>query len=215
MGQICWVPVTYLDKIPRILDVKRADPSEHYATSFEIRNMSDQDFKKKNRLPIKALKLRETEELIIARAKRRQAIIVATGSNTIFGDPGKGVSKDHHEEDNILVVPLYGVEYEEHKGGYPSKMVARVKAMYYRQLFYCPSHTSPFVCESVARIDRIRTIFPIYPLFEPEAIALSDEALGVLMAMLREYFGSEDEGDLEAVRELAMETLPEEAVPRN
>jgi hypothetical protein len=140
IGQICWVPITHLDKIPRVLDVERADPTEHYATKFKIRNMTDQDFKKKSRLPIKALNLRETEELIVARAKLRLAIIVATDKNTTFSDFQREFSKNHLQEENILIVPLYGVESVNHSGGYPQRMVARVKAMYYRQLFYCPSH---------------------------------------------------------------------------
>ena len=41
VGQFCWVPVTHLDPIPRILDVERADPQEHYATKFSIRLKGD------------------------------------------------------------------------------------------------------------------------------------------------------------------------------
>jgi hypothetical protein len=43
---------------------------EHYATKFSIRNITDGDFKKKTRLPIKALSLRETEELVIHRPNK-------------------------------------------------------------------------------------------------------------------------------------------------
>jgi hypothetical protein len=35
------------------------------------------------------------------------------------------------------------------------------------------------------------------------------------MAMLREYFGDENVGDLKTIRELAMETLPEEDAPQS
>ena len=44
--------------IPRILDVERADPKEHFATRFEIRRYNERvDFRKKDRLPIKMLNL--------------------------------------------------------------------------------------------------------------------------------------------------------------
>ena len=42
-------------------------------------------------------------------------------------------------------------------------------------------------------------------------MALSGEALGVLMAMLREYFGASQDEDLKALREIVQESLPEEA----
>ena len=61
VGQFCWVPVTHLDPIPRLLDVERFDPQEHYATKFSIRNMTDGDFKKKTRLPIKESRVDQTK----------------------------------------------------------------------------------------------------------------------------------------------------------
>jgi len=66
VGQFCWIPVTHLDPVPRILDVERGDPQEHFATKFSIRNMTDGDFKKKTRLPIKAaLAVVHTELVLI------------------------------------------------------------------------------------------------------------------------------------------------------
>jgi hypothetical protein len=42
-------------------------------------------------------------------------------------------------------------------------------------------------------------------------MALSGEALGVLMGILREYFGASQDEDMKALREIAQEALPEEA----
>jgi hypothetical protein len=218
-GQFCWIAAPHIDKIPRIMDVQRESPNEHLATRFKIRNMTDQDFRKKQKLPIISLTLRETEEreteeLLIQKAKKRLAITVAA-DNTIFDDIQEAVAgREHLQEDNILVLPLYGIESAGHEGGFPPVIVARIKALMYRQFFYCP-YKSP-VYEAVVRLDRIQPIIPHHTGWTPENIALSDEALGVLMGMLREYFGAPLDEDMKALRDIVQEALPPEAkTPQN
>ncbi len=209
IGQFCWIAAPHVEKVPRILEVERENPTEHYATKFKIRNMTDQDFKKKQKLPNWWLTLRETEELIVQRAKRQLAITVAA-ENTLFGDIKEAVGgREHLQEENILVLPLYGIDSAGHEGGFPSAIVARIKALMYRQFFYCP-YKSP-VYEAVVRLDRIQPIIPHHPGWTPENIALSGEALGVLMGMLREYFGAPQDEDLQALREIVQDALPEDA----
>ncbi len=213
VGQFCWTPVTHLDPIPRILDVERADPQEHYATKFSIRNMMDIDFKKKTRLPIKALLLRETEELVIHRAKHRPAIIVS-GEITIFDDVNvllRQIGKKHLQEESLIVAPLYSVEAGDHEGGFPPVMVARTRALMYKQFFFCPKGNSPLTGDSIMRLDRLQTVIPNYPAFIPEPFSLSAESLGVLMAMLRSLFGAKEEPEFNALKELVFESLPDEA----
>lgn len=209
VGQFCWIAAPHIDTIPRIMDVQRESPNEHLATRFKIRNMTDQDFRKKQKLPIISLTLRETEELLIQKAKKRLAITVAA-DNTIFDDIQETVAgREHLQQDNILVLPLYGIESAGHEGGFPPVIVARIKALMYRQFFYCP-YKSP-VYEAVVRLDRIQPVIPHYPGWTPENIGLSDEALVVLMGMLREYFGAPQDQDMKALREIVQEALPEEA----
>jgi len=209
VGQFCWIAAPHIEKVPRVLEVERESPTEHYATKFKIRTMTDQDFKKKQKLPNWWLTLRETEELIVQRAKRRLAITVAA-ENTLFDDIKETVGgREHLQEENTLVLPLYGIESVGHEGGFPSAMVARIKALMYRQFFYCPYKVP--VYEAVVRFDRIQPIIPHHPGWEPENIALSGEALGVLMGMLREYFGASQDEDLKALREIIQEALPDEA----
>src|SRR5918992_5294143 len=91
VGQFCWVAAPHIDRIPRIMEVERESPTEHYATKFKIRNMTDQDFKKKQKLPIWSLTLRETEELFLQKAKKRLAITIAA-ENTFFADVKEAVA---------------------------------------------------------------------------------------------------------------------------
>lgn len=217
IGQFCWVPVTHLDPVPRILDVERVDPQEHFATKFSIRNMTDGDFKKKTRLPIKALSLRETEELIIHRAKRRPAIIIS-GETTIFDDVKtllQQMGRKHLQEETLIVAPLYSVESGDHEGGFPPVMVARIRALMYKQFFFCPKGNSPLTVDSIMRLDRLHAVVPNYPAYVPEPCSLSTEALGVLMSMLRSLFGAKEEADFEALKSLVFESLPDEAKPKS
>jgi hypothetical protein len=161
VGQFCWIAAPHIDKIPRIMEVERDSPIEHYATKFKIRNMTGQDFRRKQKLPIWSLTLRETEELFVQKAKKRLAITVAA-ENTIFDDVKEVVAgREHLQEKNILVLPLYGIESAGHEGGFPDVIVARIKALMYRQFFYCP-YKSP-VYEAVVRLDRIQPIIPLHP----------------------------------------------------
>ena len=41
VGQFCWIAAPRVEKIPRIMEVERDSPTEHYATKFKIRNMTD------------------------------------------------------------------------------------------------------------------------------------------------------------------------------
>jgi hypothetical protein len=195
------------------LDVERADPQEHYATKFSIRNMTDGDFKKKTRLPLKALSLRETEELVIHRAKRRPGIIIS-GETTIFEDVRtllQQIGRKHLQEESLIVAPLYSVESGDHEGGFPPVMVARIRALMYKQFFFCPKGNSPLIADSIMRLDRLQTIIPDYPVFIPEPFCLNGESLAVLMAMLRSLFGAKEEPEFEALKELVSELLPDGA----
>ena len=209
VGQFCWIAAPHLDKIPRIMEVERDNPTEHYATKFKIRSMTGQDFRRKQKLPIWSLTLRETEELFVQKAKKRLAITVAA-ENTVFNDVKEAVAgREHLQEENILVLPLYGIESAGHEGGFPPAIVARIKALMCRQFFYCP-YKSP-VYEAVVRLDRIQPMIPHHPGWTPENIALSDESLGVLLGMLREYFGAPQDEDMKVLREITQDALPPEA----
>jgi len=215
IGQLCWTPAPHIDKIPKLLEVERADPKEVYATKFQLRELLESDFRQRAKLPIKSLNLRETEELIVNKAKKRPAIVV-WASPTIFDDMTKYLrilGRLHLQEDCLAVVPIYSIETADHIGGFPQTMVSRIKALMYSQFFYCPPHTETGLTGGVARLDRIQIILPTNrAVYDPLPISLSDDALAVLLAMIRFWFGSVEE-DLEAYKELLRETIPPKAMP--
>jgi hypothetical protein len=215
-GQICWVPSPQPDVIPQILEVERADPSEHFIIRFKIRNVQETDFRRKDELPLYMLKLRLHEELIVQRAKRRPAIILPS-SNVLFKDIGhllKSKGKKHLQQNCIIVVPIFDIERPQDPKGFPSEMVVRIKALLYNQFFYCPRTPSGMPpVEGVARLDRIQIVSPGHRAsFDPLPIKLSDDALTVLMHLLRSWLcirgAPEDEKYLLDLKELVKETLP-------
>lgn len=215
IGQLCWIPTLHLNKIPMIMEVERADPKEVYATKFRVRNLSEKDFRQRPKLPIKSLNLRETEELIINKAKKRPAIIVNV-SPTIFDDMTKllkSLGRLHLQEECLFFVPIYNIETAEHIGGFPPLMVSRIKALMYSQFFYCPPLRKLVLSGGVARLDRLQIVIPTNrAVYDPLPVVLSDDALAVLLSMIRFLFGSA-ETDLSAYKEILRETLPPEAMP--
>jgi hypothetical protein len=126
-----------------------------------------------------------------------------------------GMAWNTHQQDSILVVPIFGIEKPDRPLGFPPIMTARIKALMYNQFFYCPK-TPPGMTpiEGVARLDRIQVIFPVQRAsYNPLPIRLSDDALPILMNLLREWLRvkgtSEDETYLRELKELLKETLPD------
>jgi hypothetical protein len=210
------MPSLHINRIPMIMEVERADPKEVYATKFRIRNLKENDFKAREKLPIKSLSLRITEELIVSKAKKRPAIVL-WGSPMIFEDIEKlliSIGKPHLQEYCLAVVPVYNIETINHAGGFPAIMVSRIKVLMYNQFFYCPPMNDIDFSEGIARLDRIQIILPTdRAVYEPLPVALSEDALAVLLSMLRSWFGSVEE-DLDAYRELLRETIPPNAMPK-
>lgn len=219
VGHLVRCPVPHLDEVPRILEVERASSEAHYASKFRVVEMDGGHFRSKQKLPIKALSLHDTEELLISKAKKRPCVIVAC-HNTSFKDTvaTAEIKKRRHLQDNsMMLAPLYGTASPEDVGGFPPKMVARIRAFLYNQFFYlprtCPKTKVNLEKESIVRLDRL---FPASPNrgVETMDIKLSAEALALLTAMLRERFGAPPDGNLTTVRQILYETLPEDCRPK-
>lgn len=218
MGQFCWVPILHLDEIPRILDVQREDPRGHKDVKFLVRNMTPNDFKGKERLPLKLLNLRNTQEAIIHGASKRPSILLKYGA-TSFDDVANilpSMGKTHLQRDNIMVVlPLFGIQDEkDHFGGFPPVMVARIRAMMYEQFFFFPkSEESPLYNDSVGRLDHIQIIVNHYNACSFTPYRLTDDCLGIVLSMVKRWFNLEYDEDFEALVEICKEACPEAALP--
>ena len=216
-GQIAWIPTPFAADIPQIMEVERESPDDHFASRFQLRNMRESDFRKKQKLPIKLLNLGETEELVVARSKLRPCIVLKVGQ-TSFSDLTKALKqagKGHLKKEDLAAIPIYTVEKQDGDTGFPAVMVARVKALMYPQFFFCPRHGVTIPNNSIARLDRMFFVRPVFPAFQPTDVALAPDALMVLrcmLALLLRVVMSEAEFEaFSAVRDLVQEALPDEA----
>jgi hypothetical protein len=219
-GQFCYIASPQLDVIPWVMEVKRADPTGHEKIDFKIREMSNEDYRRNEELPLYYLKLRHNEELIIHKSKRRPGIIISAES-IYFEDIAiilKKKRKKHLQQECLLVVPLFSMETALSPTGFPPEMVVRIKALMYNAFFYCPKiPIGANRIEGIARLDRVQVIIKSsFPgnkhVFKPIDIAFTDEVTGFFINMLREWLGirgnPEDIENLRTVRSIVAETLP-------
>jgi hypothetical protein len=117
-------------------------------------------------------------------------------------------------------VPVHHIDTDTRAlGEFSPIMMARIRGLMYRRFFFCPRAGPPLASDSFARLDRLQVVIHESSLgvksagYESTKYALSPDALGVIMGMLRSQFGSTSEEHLEAVRSLAMEAIPDAAKP--
>lgn len=219
-GQFCYIAAPQLDVVPWVMEVKRSDPTGHKTIDFNIRKLCEDDYCRKEDLPLFHLKLRYNEELIIQKSKRRPGIIIAS-ENIIFKDISellRSIKKKHLQQEVVLVAPLFSIETTLQPSGFPPEMVARTKALMYNQFFYCPPPPVGFAqIHGIARLDRLQVIvtssFPGNKIvFQPINLGLTEEVTAVFVGMLREWVGisgkEEDLENLRIVKSIVAETLP-------
>jgi hypothetical protein len=212
VGQIGRVVVPIPNPLPQILEAHRAEPRKHEAIDAKIRNLTSDDFKKENHLPIYRLHLRAREELLVQRAKRRYGVVVSMFGSS-FDDVEKVLrqqGKTHLQERNILVAPIYPSQCEEHPAGLPPAMRSRIGALMYSQFFPMPKNNTPYLMDGVARLDRLLPVVPKGLAWDPLPIRLTDSALALLLAMLRMRFGSTEEKEIEELRYILADAVPDE-----
>jgi hypothetical protein len=76
-GDIVWCITEYNDINPKILVSEREKANEHSSILGRIRTADiNSDFNKKDKLPIYNLTLKDTEEIIVKKAKLRPCVIL-------------------------------------------------------------------------------------------------------------------------------------------
>lgn len=219
IGQFCWAPILHIDTIPRIFEVEREHPREHKYVKYKIRNMKQDDFKGKNRLPLKLLKLRERQEAIIYGASKRPCVLLHYGETiypdlkSILAQAGK---KHLQRKDNMLLLPLYGIQdNKEHLGGFPPVMVARIRAMFYEQFLFFPKNNDVGrIYDSVGRLDNLQNLVNHHPTCDFEPYKVTDDFFTVIIGMLKRWFNLEVDENFDALIEMCNEACPEDALPK-
>lgn len=158
-GDIYWVPVPSVEAAPRVLEVNRSDPRTHDVIDYTICQIQKHHFtKRQDRLPIKMLTLGATEELLIAKAKRRPAVILySCGIEDVSSLPkleqrlAKGAAVR-----TFVVCPLYSTATMLNPGTFMPSVVARIRTLRYPHLACMPElGTKKNEPAEIVRLDRL------------------------------------------------------------
>jgi hypothetical protein len=209
-GHLFWVPTPNVDEVPRILDVERATPTEHEITGYEICEIAKHHFSRRERLPIKRLTLGDTEELLIAKAKKRLVVILISIASDGIGTLPDGTQRrlaKHLEKPSYLVAPLYSTSSIMEPGTFGPILVARIRALQYLHFFCLPDENHPDRPRSIVRLDRV---FPTYlgRGSEPAGEKIHEEPFEIILSQLSILSGAVYREPYDLARELVQDALP-------
>ncbi len=215
-GDIYWVPVPETPEVPQILDVERATPQEHHVTGFEFVQIDPGvHYRDRDRLPIQRLNLGNTEELLVAKSKKRPAVVL---SNCVVEDvdtlPAGAQQRLARPFGKccFLVAPLYTVARDMRQPrAFAPELVARIRAMQYLHFVCLPDRHIEGRPDSVLRLDRI---FPSYlgrGCDRYYGLRLAEEPMHVVLAAACKLMGGGDPRLMELYSEV--KALSQEALP--
>jgi hypothetical protein len=210
-GHLYWAPVPETDQVHRILDVQRSSPDEHAELAFEFVEINNQHFTERDRLPIKALNLQPTHELLVAKAKKRPVLVLA---ETVVPDVATLPEGTQRRlagplgRQSYLVAPLYSVSTMMEPGTFGPTLVARIRAMQYVHLCCLPETEDSTKPASIVRLDRV---FPSYlgRGCAHRGIRLHEEPFEVILSQFSIVCGGVNSEPYTLVRGLAQEALPD------
>src|SRR5579863_2553756 len=194
LGQLVWTPVPNLTPHASVVEAERTQDTSHQQVRARFVPLNDGHFVRRDhkQLPILNFKLGETEEMVAFKAKRRPAVVVGVGA-TVLGGLDQ-YARPHHEENRVVLAPVYGLRSEDDPSGFSSVMAARVRHLLYRQYFPLAEwkekrsrSTFPSACsiqEGIVRFDRLQFVTPSPPGCRLVPLRVSDDVIPLLHGML-------------------------------
>lgn len=207
-GDLYWVPTPECNEVSRILDVGRSDPTEHQAVAFNIVEYDSQNhYRSRGRLPIHGMNLGDTEELLIAKSKRRLCVVLGTA--VVDTDDLSSLKNreqriaGHLTRNTYLVAPAFGVGTVQDPNAFLPVLVDRINRLKYAHLSCIPDRGSsaPFTARSVIRLDHT---FPSMLGRGTEAaeLRIADEPFAVMQAQFDVLTGGEASAELRELIDL-------------
>jgi hypothetical protein len=213
IGQIVFTPVLNTERRPYVADAQRSDPHTHRSAELTIRPMNDAaDFRKKQRLPIAALNLGETEELVVARAKQRPCLVLARSDGIDSMTLPEGVQRNKALNafgDIYCLAPIYSASTGDKSTSFGPVMTARIKCMMYPEFVFAPQSGLIIDTHSVIRLDRIFWSH-VFAASEPQPLFVTNEILGICWNQLKILTEEPASGEYMELRELMLSCLPAE-----
>lgn len=214
VGQIVFAPVSFTDRRPHVYDVKRSDPTSHNQVKHQFRLLDDNvDFRRKpDRLPIAALALGETEELLAIKAKMRPCLILGKVEGVDPKTLPEGAQRNKAQNGfdcAYLLAPIYSVSSEHKETQFGPIMTARIKCMMYPEFIYAPQKAPALEVPGVIRLDRAFWTHLI-ACSEPTDSYLSKEMMGICWTQIKIILGDQPSDEYSELRDLLLSELPTE-----
>lgn len=204
-GNIFWVPVPFVEEVPRILDVERSDPRDHEQIEFAVRQVGSHHFKEREgKLPVKLLKLESTEEAMISRAKRRPAVVLC---HSCVSDAEVLSAQDQRlakplTRDCYVVAPMYSTADPNDPGSFMPTLVGRIRALRYPHLACLPKlGSNDRTPGQIVRLDGLLASH-LARGCEHSGFKLHAEALTLLLAQFRWFLSGTIEDELQTIIEV-------------
>lgn len=213
-GDVYWVPIPEIDRVPRILQVNRSQADNHFEAEFEVVSVTPQHFRRSHgndHLPVKLLELGQNHEAMISRAQKRPCVILAASSVEDLDALSEREARNAEAlgEPTYIVAPFTHVARPGGPYTFVPQLVARVRCLAYPQFFPLPEldksggGREP---NSIVRLDRLRSTH-LHVGCDHAGLALSEEVLGLLRAQVRMLAGAEEPDERREVREIVEECL--------
>lgn len=214
VGQIVFAPVP--DTVPRlkVADVLRANATSHDAAELRFRPVDDKaDFRQKpQRLPLAALQLGETEEILVGKGKQRPCVILATSQGVAPMQLPEGEQRNKGQnafKPIYCVAPLFSCSSGAKTTSFGPVMAARSKCMMYPEFVYVPKQEPAIDCDSVARLDRMFWSH-LQCATRAHGQFLSQTMLGLAWDQMKVMAGEKPSEEYLELRELLLGELPKE-----
>jgi len=213
LGQIVFTPVPNTERKPTVADAVRADPHSHRQADLAIRPLDEKtDFRgKPARLPIKALHLAQTEEILISRAKKRPCLVLAKTEGVDSKSLPVGRQRDqalNAFQGAYCVAPIYSVSTAEAPTSFGPVMTARIKCMMYPEFIYVPPSGLIIKDPGVIRLDRLFWSH-LASATTAENLFVTDSIIGICSNQIQILRGLPPSKDYLDMRALMMMSLPE------
>ena len=214
VGQIVFTPVQFTERRPHVVEAVRSDPAGHRSADIQIRPLHDtQDFQAKQRLPVKALNLANTEELLAVKAKKRPCLVVASSKGVSWKSLPSGVQQNKaiNAFDAVyLLAPLFSVSTAHEPTSFGPVMTARIRHMMYPEFVFAPQSGGIITQHSIIRLDR--TFWAtLLAASEAQDLFVSNEIMAICWSQLAILGGNLPfDSTYAEIRECMLEDLPTE-----
>ena len=180
LGRLLWAFVPHVDQVPSgLFPEGRNEPTNHATAKYLIKPIDIKRPRQRPNLPVAAFPDYPNEIRVVYRAKKRPGLVVGGNSKAVPNELRRGYPR-WQTSPTILVAPYYGIESTHQRGGWPEKLVERIRHCEYPQYFWDKLPLPGETDQSVLRLDHIQPIGTHHQSLEWTKFRLCDEAMELL-----------------------------------